>query len=41
MPWMVPAAIIGSSLLQSDAANRAAGTQAEASDRSVALQEKM
>lgn len=39
--WMLPAAIIGSSLLQSDAANRAAGTQAGASDRSAALQEKM
>jgi hypothetical protein len=38
MAWMLPAAIIGSSLLGSDAASSAADVQAGASDRSVALQ---
>jgi hypothetical protein len=41
MSWMLPAAIIGSSLLGSNASGRAADVQAGASDRSVALQEKM
>jgi len=41
MPWMLPAAIIGSSLLGGNAANEAANTQAGASDRAAALQEKM
>ena len=36
--WMLPAAIIGSSLLGSDAASSAADVQAGASDRSAALQ---
>jgi hypothetical protein len=36
--WMIPAAILGSSLLGADAASNAANVQAGASDRSVALQ---
>jgi hypothetical protein len=36
--WMIPAAIIGSSLIGSNAASNAADVQAGASDRSVALQ---
>jgi uncharacterized membrane protein YqiK len=38
MPWMVPAAIIGSSLLSANAANRAGQAQAAASDRAAELQ---
>jgi hypothetical protein len=38
MPWMIPAAIIGSSLLGAGAASSAAGTQAAASDRAAELQ---
>lgn len=38
MAWMVPAAIIGSSLLGSNAASNAADTQAAASDRAAQLQ---
>jgi hypothetical protein len=36
--WMIPAAIIGSSLLSSNAAGKAANTQAAASDRAAQLQ---
>ena len=38
MPWMIPAAIIGSSLLGSNAASSAASTQAAAADRAAQLQ---
>lgn len=38
MPWMLPAAIIGSSLLGGSAAGDAAGVQAAASDRAAELQ---
>lgn len=38
MVWMIPAAIVGSSLLGSNAANQAANTQAAASDRAAELQ---
>jgi len=38
MPWMIPAAIIGSSLLGSSASESAASTQAAASDRAAELQ---
>jgi hypothetical protein len=38
MTWMIPAAIIGSSLLGASAASSAAGTQAAASDRAAELQ---
>jgi len=41
MPWMIPAAIIGSSLLGANAANKAADTQAGAADRAAELQYKM
>jgi hypothetical protein len=38
---MIPAAIIGSSLLSANQANRAAQTQSQAADQSAALQERM
>jgi hypothetical protein len=38
MVWMIPAAIIGSSLVGASAASSAAGTQAAASDRAAELQ---
>ena len=38
MPWMIPAAIIGSSLLGSSAASSAGNAQAAASDRAAELQ---
>ena len=38
MPWMIPAAIVGSSLLGSSAASSAASTQAAAADRAAELQ---
>ena len=38
MPWMIPAAIVGSSLLGSSAASGAAATQAAAADRAAQLQ---
>jgi hypothetical protein len=38
MPWMIPAAIIGSSLLGSSAAKSAASTQSAAADRAAELQ---
>ena len=41
MPWMIPAAIFGSSLLGASAANKAADTQAGAADRAAELQYKM
>jgi len=41
MPWMLPAAIIGSSLFGANAANKAADTQAGAADRAAELQYKM
>ena len=41
MPWMIPAAIFGSSLLGANAANKAADTQAAAADRAAELQYKM
>lgn len=41
MPWMIPAAIIGSSLLSANQANKAAQTQSQAADQSAALQERM
>jgi hypothetical protein len=40
MAWMLPAAIVGSSLLGSSAANSAANTQANAANRSADLQYK-
>jgi len=40
MPWMLPAAIIGSSLLGSQAAGKAANVQADAANRSADLQYK-
>lgn len=41
MAWMIPAAIVGSSLLGSSAAESAASTQAAAADRSAQLQKEM
>ena len=41
MPWMIPAAIFGSSLLGANAASKAADTQAGAADRAAELQYKM
>lgn len=41
MPWMLPVAIIGSSLFGANAANKAADTQAAAADRAAELQYKM
>jgi hypothetical protein len=38
MPWMIPAAIFGSSLLGSSSASKAASTQAAAADRAAELQ---
>ena len=38
MPWMIPAAIVGSSLLGSSSASNAASTQAAAADRAAQLQ---
>jgi hypothetical protein len=38
MPWMMAAAVVGSSLIGADAASSAAGTQAAAADRAAALQ---
>lgn len=38
MPWMIPAAIVGSSFLSSRAAGNAADAQAAASDRAAQLQ---
>lgn len=38
MPWMIPAAIIGSSLLGGSSAESAASTQAAAADRAAELQ---
>lgn len=38
MPWMIPAAIVGSSLLGSRSASQAASTQAAAADRAAELQ---
>lgn len=40
MPWMIPAAIVGSSLLGSNAASSAAKTQADAANRAADLQQK-
>jgi len=40
MPWMLPAAIIGSSLLGSDAARSAGNIQADAANRAADLQYK-
>jgi hypothetical protein len=40
MPWMIPAAIIGSSLLSSSAASSAASQQANAANRAADLQQK-
>lgn len=41
MPWMTAAAIVGSSLLSANQANKAAQTQSQAADQSAALQERM
>jgi hypothetical protein len=41
MPWMLPAAIIGSSLLGGRSAEKAADVQADAANRSAELQYKM
>ena len=41
MSWMIPAAIVGSSLLGSSAASSAANTQADAANRAADLQYKM
>jgi hypothetical protein len=41
MAWMIPAAIVGSSLLGGSAAQSAANTQAAAADRAAAAQERM
>lgn len=38
MPWMIPAALIGSSLLGANAASKAGNAQAAASDRAAELQ---
>jgi len=40
MPWMIAAATIGSSLIGANAANKAAGTQADAANRAADLQYK-
>lgn len=40
MPWMLPAAIIGSSLLGGKSAEKAANTQADAANRAAELQYK-
>lgn len=40
MPWMMPAAIIGSSLFGASASKSAAGTQAAAADRAAELQQQ-
>ena len=40
MPWMIPAAIIGSSLLGGRSAEKAANVQAEAANRAADLQYK-
>ncbi len=40
MPWMLPAAVIGSSLLGANAAGQAASVQARASDRAAQLQQQ-
>lgn len=41
MPWIVGGAILGSTLLSSNAAGKAADTQAAASDRAAQLQKEM
>ena len=41
MPWMIPAAIIGSSLIGGSSAKSAASTQAAAADRAAELQREM
>jgi hypothetical protein len=41
MAWMTAAAIVGSSLLSANQANKAAQTQSQAADQSAALQERM
>ena len=41
MAWMTAAAIVGSSLLSANQANKAAQTQSQAADTSAALQERM
>lgn len=41
MPWMLPAAIVGSSLFGGSAASSAASTQADATNRAADLQYKM
>jgi hypothetical protein len=41
MPWMIPAAIIGSSLFGSRSASKAADVQAGAADRAAELQRQM
>ena len=38
MPWMIPVAIVGSSILQSSAANRSAGEQSDAAMRAADTQ---
>ena len=40
MPWMMAAAVVGSSLIGSSSANRAARTQADAADRAGQLQQQ-
>jgi hypothetical protein len=40
MPWITAAAIVGSSLLSANQANKAAQTQSEAADKSIGLQER-
>jgi hypothetical protein len=40
MPWMMAAAVVGSSLIGASAADSAAGVQAAASDRAAALQKE-
>jgi hypothetical protein len=40
MAWMTAAAIVGSSLLSANQANKAAGVQSEAADKSIGLQER-
>ena len=40
MPWIVPTIMVGSTLLQANAANKAAQTQSEASDKAIQLQER-
>lgn len=41
MPWMIPAAIVGSTLISADASSNAAGAQGAAADRAAEVQRYM